>query len=183
MTAQKNENDFDNFIGNLKFAYQQFCLSAKLDEKLKNIPLAQEQKLFWFTVGMTLRRGYHAEIAKIFEKQNSKFPDVLSIYYLIDIEFKEHEKTIISLKKLRDKLLMHHDVETLRQVDYFAKSLNLTPRDVQNLFIKLFEVIERIKLNYGFSDTVSFGYEFNKIEIQAEKDLENLLSKLYTTPH
>ena len=93
----KENKDFDEFAGNLLFAYKQFCFSTRLSERLKNHQ-NHNLVLFWFTIRLSLLRGYLSELSKLFEKQNGKFEDVLSIYYLLDYEFEEHLSTIEKLK-------------------------------------------------------------------------------------
>ena len=174
MTTKQNK-DFDEFVGNLLLAYKQFCFSTRFSEKLKNHNFAPLD-LFWFTTLLSLRKGYLSELSKLFEKQNGKFEDVLSIYYLLDYEFAEHSSTIEKLKKLRNKFLMHHDLKTIREFDKFMKELDLSPKNIQDLFIKTFEVVERIRVQYSISGEL--GPLFKGVEEKVEKEIDEILEKL-----
>ena len=170
---KKKDKDFDEFVGNLLFAYKQFCFSTRFSEKIKN---RNSLPLFWFTISLSLRRGYLSELSKLFEKQNGKFDDVLSIYYLLDYEFSDNLETIEKLKKLRNKFLMHHDIKTSRELDEFMKELDLSPKEIQNLFIKTFEVVERLRIQYNISGSTHIL--FQDVENQVEKEIDQILEKL-----
>lgn len=172
MMVKKQHEDFDNFIGNLLFAYKQFCFSTLFSERLKDYK-NNNMQLFWFTTLLSLRRGYLGELSKIFERQNGKFEDVLSIYYLLDYEFSEHSDTIEKLRKLRNKFLMHHDLKTSRELDLFMEELNLTPKNIQDLFIKTIEVLERLRIQFGVSGEILTL--FKEVEVKIELEVSEVL--------
>ncbi len=117
MRKQENK-DFDIFVGNLLSSYREFSYWYFITESFRNNEDVKN-KTFWLTTRTSFLKSCMSGLAKTFEKQNGRFPDVLSIYYLLDIQFAGFEDTLNKLKDVRDKILMHSEVETLRDIDFF----------------------------------------------------------------
>ena len=165
------DKDFDIFVGNLLDSYRQFCYWHYLSESFNK---KTENKTFWLTIKLSLLRGSLSGLAKIFEKQNGRFPDVLSVYYLLDTQFSGFEVTIKKLKDVRDKVLMHSEIEPARDMDAFMRKISLTPKMIQDLFTKTIEITNTTRETYGISGDVFVM--FNDAENKAKEEIANLIN-------
>ncbi len=154
------------FLDNLNFAYLQFCFLEKIRENISE-QIFRKNPLFWNTVRISLLRCYLSELSKIFEKQKNKFDSVLSIYYLMDFEFRGYKNTLIKLKKLRDKFLAHTDLAVSCDIEQFIKKLDLKPEEINQLFKRTYEVVAEIFSNHGFhGDHINSLYDdFKKVVV------------------
>jgi hypothetical protein len=122
-----------------------YCLNKNLSEKgTTKLP---GQPAFWFLIKQVLMFVFLIEVAKIFEIQKQKH-ESLTIYYLLDIKFKRHQKTINKLKIYRNKWFAHNDLDFILNPSKFLKENKLTPEKVANLCKETYKVLDEIKINY-----------------------------------
>lgn len=166
---------FSLFIANTDLAYRQFCVWRKLQNKQYN-PVYKRNGIFWDAVMKSLFMDSLSFLAKSFEKRNDKFDDVLSIYWLCGLEFSDCDKIVMKLKKLRNKLLMHSDFETAKNLEKFLKEISLKYEDIEQLFEKLKEVLEKTKKD--FQNSTDFEQYFQELEKNAGKDVLGIMKLL-----
>ncbi|MDD5573495.1 MAG: hypothetical protein PHQ71_06960 [Candidatus Hydrothermia bacterium] len=163
---KKLNDDFDILIGKLHYAYKMYCLNKELSGKSKKLPGIPA---FWFLIKQSLMASFLVEVAKIFEKQKE---ESLTIYYVTDIKFRNHQKTIDNLRIFRNKWLVHNDLAFLYNLDKKLKELKLTPEKVADLCKRTYEVLEEIKVNYRIN---SLGDMTSR---DAEEEAKAMIGKL-----
>ncbi len=164
--------EFKIFLNSLNFAYEQFCFLEKIRENLSNT-FFQKNPILWQNIRVSLLRSYLLELSKIFEKQKNKFPAVLSIYYLMDFEFRNHEGTLVKLNKLRNKFLVHTDLEESKNFEQFLKQIDLRPIEINELFKTTYEVATKIVQSQGLrGNNISLLYR--EIKGKADKIISAL---------
>lgn len=141
---------------------------------------------FWVAVIDCLKDGFLIELAKIFEENNER-NDVLSITYLIKLipegikkeeiksELKKYDKTIINLKKWRDKILAHRERKYILNSGKISSKYPLKNNEIESL-MKLLEKI------LGMIETTKTGkgivYCFREIERESQTDTNNIVKIL-----
>ena len=170
--------DFDILVGELVYAYKQFCIAKEISLAGHN-EVFKRNVLLWNTIRLSLTRGYLAELAKIFEKNRED--NILSIYYLLDFQFKENKHTIDKLRTIRNKFLMHNDIQTRNALDNFMKRLGLKPiDDIEALFKRTVEVLVGLRKEYGLSGDIQTL--FREAETGARGDIKNLIERMSSSP-
>ena len=71
---------------------------------------------------------------------------------------------------------MHYDVKTSRDFEKFIEEVDLSPKNVQDLFLKTFEVTERLRVHYGLSGEIT--HLFKGVEEKVEMEIDEILKKL-----
>lgn len=142
---QKQNKDFDILARQLHYAYKLYCLNENLSKK--GVAKLPGQPAFWFLIKQALMFTYLIEVAKIFEMQKQKH-EPLTIYYLLDVKFKKHQKTIDKLRIYRNKWLVHNDLAFFRDPSKFLKDIKLTPQKIADLCRETYKVLDEIKMNY-----------------------------------
>jgi hypothetical protein len=168
--------EFKIYLESINLAFRQFCFLEKILENLSKPPL-NEDYFFWKVVQIGLLRSYLLELSKIFEKQDNQFDPVLSIYYLMDFEFKDYKDTLSKIKKLRNKFLVHTDLKTSLDIEQFIKKISLTPKEIDRLFKKTYEVAEKIIENQGLLKK-GISSSYSELKISTSKEFEKLIVRL-----
>src|SRR3989344_7924704 len=104
----KQQKIFSIFLKNLDFAFSQFVLFKNLKNEQYN-EVFRKNNYVWTTLVRSLFLGFSAELAKLTEKQNPKYGDVISVFQLLESELDGCNETLGKIKKLRNKVLMHND--------------------------------------------------------------------------
>ena len=151
--TEKVQKHYDVFVGNLLFTWKQFCLAKWLAENWTQ-PTFRRNVMFWNMVRIGITRGYLLGLAKVFDGPSKRFEDVLSIHFLLDVEFAEYENTISQIIRLRNKVLSHDDAMVAIKMDDFMKSLELKPKEVETLFRHLIVVTGEVARKYGLSGDI-----------------------------
>jgi len=169
-----NNKNFSKLASKLATALQ-YWISCELISNLpKNNPLKHR---FLFTIRQSLTQSFVIEVAKIFD--SSKTQPNLTIYNLLGTNYPwktKHNKTITSLKKFRNKYLMHNDLKTSQNFNNFLKNINLKPADVMNLLSEAFTQLEKIsktdkRLKLGVNS-------MNSVKNRVEKSFNDFLKIL-----
>ena len=169
--AKKCDKDFDKLVEKLHYAYRAYCLNKELSGKVKKLPGVSS---FWFLIKQSLMTSFLIEVAKIFEKQKEGEKS-LTIYYVLDIKFRDHQKTIDNLRVFRNKWLVHNDLAFLRNLGKKLEELKLDPKKVADLCKRTYKVLEEIKMDYRIHSLR--GMTSNDAEGKAKKMVETLLSE------
>ena len=101
-----------------------------------------------FQIRESLMQSFIIEMAKIFDLSNTQ-PN-LTVYSFLGTNYpwkSEHQDTIKSLKKFRDKYLMHNDLKTIKNFSHFLTELNLTPIKVKELLIEAHDQLRELEKN------------------------------------
>ncbi len=169
MPIKKQKEDFDILISQLANAYRALMINRLF---LDDNEFVNQNFRLWIDIRAAFTIEYLLGVAKIFERPKNRIgEEVLSIYYLVDIQFSGHEKTIEGLKKFRSKFLVHNDLKIMRNPNKLFKNLGFTPDDIKNLLERAFDVLEDIKSHYGLG---SLGnYNPKNIEKRVQGDLKN----------
>lgn len=173
------EKKFNIFLQKLVSAYKQFCIWRALQKEEYNRSFAQHPA-FWSVVLDTLYLAFPAELAKLTERSDSRYPETISIYSLLtEFKLSSHEATIRKMKKLRDKILMHNDLKTLLDIKKFMNELSLTYGDIENLFSVLIELLDELKIHFQPRNITHYKVSyFPEIQKLCEVDVNRLIEVL-----
>ncbi len=165
---KKIDKDSENFMGLLMTAYRYFYIESFLHFNQLKEPFKSNAQI-WTELRGALIRALIIMLRGIFEKQKPQFGEVLSIYYLMDIEFKEHEATIEKIRNFGNKVIAHADVKTFRNIN----ELTRPERDgIESLLSRLVEVVNRLKTEYGLEE--DYERRFEEIKNKTEDMLRKL---------
>ncbi|OGJ05868.1 hypothetical protein A2192_01315 [Candidatus Nomurabacteria bacterium RIFOXYA1_FULL_35_17] len=168
MDSNKSK-EFGILIQDLADVYMAFCLNRIMHQEVKD-RIYGDHAFIWNPILRSLEKGYLLGLARIFDKQFDR-PDepknVISIYYFLDYKFTKHEETISKIKKVRNKFLAHSDKETLKDLEKFIKDLKFESdrSDIESLFNAIIEVLDEIKINFGFNKNIKNYFEQLKEDI------------------
>lgn len=166
---------FHAFIKNFDIAYCQYYVWKTL-QNTEFIKTYKKNEYFWAHVMDALLFAYSAGLAKLTEKQNKWDDKVVSIFYLLEYELENSNDIIKKLKKLRNKVLFHHDLKTALNAKKFLSKLNLKYIDIENLFSELVKIIDKIAPN--FSTSPNFQGRYEKMKKNCEKDTFDFVNQL-----
>lgn len=166
---------FSIFIKKLDFAFRQFVIWKNLQNERYNLIFKQNEYL-WTTLMRSLLIGFSIELAKLTEKQNSRHEEVISIFYLLELEIEDHRETLEKIKKLRNKVLMHNDLKTLISLDVFMSELDLKYGDIENIFKKLIYILDQKKA--VFHNATDCEKYFSDLETFCVDDLNKFMNSL-----
>lgn len=155
---------FEIFIKDLSKAYQEFCLNRIIHKKIGG-KFYNNFKSTWNIILVGLEKSYLLGLARLFDKYRLEGKDKnISIYFFLDYQFINHNKTIGKLKKLRDKMLCHSDVEKMLELEKFLKKLNFRQDrgDIESLFSTTIETANQIKENFNFTQNLEEQFRQEK---------------------
>jgi len=156
------ERDFDSFVLNLELTYRFFRLERYLTTSQLKRPLKENRK-FFDLVRSALFRCYVIGLANMLEKPNSRFSDVLSVFFLMDVKLENHEQTIKKIFEWRNKFVAHWDVNQFRNVD----TSRLSEKEIESLFEKVAEIVDDLKTRYNRSENYKNRLQKIKQEIDS----------------
>ena len=178
----KRQKTFSIFLEDLNFAFSQFVIWKDLQNAEYN-PIFEKNKYVWTTLIRSLFLGFSAKLAKLTEnfteKQNPRYGEVISIFYLLELVLEEYKETLEKIKRLRNKILMHNDLETLTNLNSFTKELDLKYGDIEDVFQKLISVLDQVKSN--FNDSTDCKKYFSDLETSCRDDIRKFMMQLLET--
>jgi len=172
MTKTEKIKTFNEFKIKFETAYCQYCMWKALQDK-KFEEMKKENRYFWAYITDALLFAYSAGLAKLTEKQNKRDNEVLSIFYLLEYKLEDSNDTIEKLRKLRNKVLMHHDLKTALNIKKFVSKLGLRYLDIENLFNKLIKIMSEIAPD--FDTNLNYPGRCEEMKKKCEKDLFNFI--------
>jgi len=164
---RKKDKDLDILMGKVLLGYKQFHLNKILHEKVKTRYYHKFEEV-WNRILVSLEIGFWSELTKIFEKPSKNFDRTLSIYDLPNISFKGYKRKIEKIRKLRNKIISHNDLKTLRNLQRFLAKLGLKRDDAEQLFEKTIEVLDVFHSVY-----IKPGESLRSVFDEAKLDIQN----------
>jgi hypothetical protein len=164
----KKNKAFTIFINDLSKAYREFCLNRIMHKEVDS-KLYHKFKTTWDTILVGLEKSYFLGLARLFDKYKLRGKEEnISIYFFLDYSFIKHDKTIRKLEKLRNKMLVHSDLETMLNLENFLKNLNFKQdrSDIESLFNTTIETADLIKRNFGLRQDLKRHFKKEKESVQ-----------------
>lgn len=164
----KKEIAFKVFIEDLSIAYREFCLNRVIHEKVgdKFYTLFQST---WDRILVGLQKSYLLGLARLFDKYRLEGKDKnISIYFFLDYKFINQNGIINKLKKLRNKMLCHSDLETTLALEKFLDDLSFKEdgSDIESLFRTTIETINEIGSNFAYNQDIKQRFEKEKNDVR-----------------
>lgn len=174
--CQEKQQIFRIFLKKLDLAYSEFCIWRELQNRKYN-QIFNKNKCYWTTILSSLYGSFSADLAKLTEKPTSWRDDTISIFsLLIESELSDYDETLEKIGKLRNKVLMHIDKKTYLSLNDFMKTLNLKYGDIEDIFAKLIDILDKIKCE--FHNSTSCKEYFSKLEESCKTDVKELMNIL-----
>ena len=169
----QKQKEFEILVTGLALAHKHFSLHQIIAQELKN-KNHEKDKFLWDVIQLGLEQSYLTGLARFFERPKD-LDETISIYYFFDFG---HNEIINKLKKIRNKMISHHDKNLSKSS--FLEELRLDNEDVKLLFKIATESVEKLKKDFGYiyNDHVITGFELDKLILESE--LKGWLKKLYS---
>lgn len=170
------DSDFEIFLNDLKFAYQQFCVNVFLHKKVGSTLYNYNDKFryIWDMLLLGSESDYLIGLAKMFERPK-ELEKTISIYCFLEYPFKDCMQTIDKIMKARNKILAHSDLKVSRKrTEFWAKDVNLNVNETKLLFNKIIDTMNKIKDNYKYNEDID--KTFGEIAVYTSKAVDAWLA-------
>ena len=169
--------DFVTFIECLSGAYYCYCLNQFMHKQLASDDKRYRRYVeYWNLVLRSTQFEYLVSLAKIFRRPDEKS---VTVYHFLDYKFEEYERLLADLKKLRDKYLVHLDIQQTRNLEAFLKTLDIKRDKFKPLFDLLIRETVRLAKHYKFPGDLRKSFQMGAIRV--EKEFTALYNSLSST--
>lgn len=176
---EENIHKLKNYVSNI---FNGFNVCKSLQKSEYN-EVYNKDKYFWGITIYSLQREFLLELAKIFEKREK---NVLSVYHLliflpseekekINREINNHNCLIENIKKLRNKILAHHDIISAYEPQELFKKFPIKNNEVEELLNLLEKILGMI---HSAGTKTGQSYSFRLIQENSKRYTENIINKL-----
>jgi hypothetical protein len=171
----KKQKIFTIFIAQLANTYRNFCVWKFLQKEEYNATYSRNN-FFWGAVLDSGLTAFSIELSKLVEKSEKN--SNLSIFMLLQEELNDIDDVLGKIRKVRNKNWAHFDLNTMLDQKSFYSELNLKWVEVEKVFLKLFEIVNRIKGLFVEKNATNYLEYFHDIEKKCENDVDIFMKKV-----
>ena len=160
---------FKKLVEDLLVAYKRFCLNRLAHEKVEGAYYSTFREI-WDNLLVSLETESIMVLARFFDPQNPKHKPRLAFSFFFDLktEFRNHLTVIGSVKKCRDNLVAHRDLNSASDMQRFLKKHGLKPNDIWSLFEKIIEVLESKNGQFSLTDDLKAKFENGRLLVKQQ---------------